>query len=265
MNSLTKHVDLVELMRAQGRVLTALILRDIKTRFFGTSWGFLLAICWPLSHAFAVVAINSLAGRSAPYGDSAVLWFASGTVPFMAFSYMSRFIMLGIILNKALLAFPVVKVTDILFARAILELLSASCVVILTMVILYFMDIDFVPNDLTQACLAMATSMMLGFGFGILNAIIAAAVPGWITGFALLQIVMWIASGVAFNIDGMPEVARYWLSFNPVLQGIEWLRSSYYDGVGEGVLDRPYMVGFALVTIILSLGLERLVRGKILS
>ena len=238
-----------ELLAAQGRVLTALMLRDIKTRFFGSSYGFILSILWP---------------RAAPYGDSAVLWFATGTVPYIAFNYSSRFIMLGIILNKALLSFPVVKVFDILLARAILEVLSAACVILLMAVILTFMDVDFVPNDLTQACLALATALMLGFGFGILNAIIAAAIPGWITGFALFQIVMWIASGVAFNVDGMPEMARYWLSFNPIFQCVEWMRSAYYDGVGNGILDRPYVVGFTAISIILGLGLERLVRGKIL-
>ena len=51
----------------------------------------------------------------------------------MCFNYMSRFTMLGVVLNKPLLAYPVVKVGDILIARAIVEVLNAALVVIVTM------------------------------------------------------------------------------------------------------------------------------------
>ena len=39
----------VALMRAQARILAALMLRDIRTRFFGSAWGFLIVIAWPLA------------------------------------------------------------------------------------------------------------------------------------------------------------------------------------------------------------------------
>ena len=261
----TRQVTFSELIKAQGRVIGALILRDIKTRFFGNALGFVVTILWPLTHCFSILLVNTVAGRAAPYGDSAVLWFASGTIPFVAFSYMSRFIMIGIIMNKTLLAFPVVKVTDILFARAIVEVISAACVIILTVIIISFMGVDWFPSNLTQACFAIGTALLLGFGWGTVNAIVAAAVPGWMFGFILFQVLMWVVSGVVFNVDGLPAVARYWLSFNPVLQCVEWLRSAYYEGVGVEVLDKPYVIGFALTCTALGLGLERLVRGKIMS
>ena len=62
----------------------------------------------------------------------------------------------------------------------------------------------------------------------------------------------------------LPEVARYWLSFNPALQGVEWMRSAYYEGYGAGILDKGYMLTFAVVTIFAGFLLERLTRGRIL-
>jgi capsular polysaccharide transport system permease protein len=218
----------------------------------------------PLSHIFILLGINTAFGRVAPYGDSPALWFATGLVPFMAFHYMARFTMFGVVLNRPLLNFPVVRVSDILFARAILELLNAGVVVIATMLIFGFLGIDFVPNDVVQAFMAIGACMLLGLGFGIVNGAIAGVAPFWITGYALFAIIMWVASGVLFVPDALPEVARYWLSFNPVLIGVEWMRSAYYEGYGAGVLDKTYMVSFALVTLFLGLGLERVMRGKIL-
>ena len=49
---------------------------------------------------------------------------------------------------------------------------------------------------------------MLGFGMGIINAIIAMAFCGWITGYALVIIVFCISLGVMFVPDALPEVER---------------------------------------------------------
>jgi capsular polysaccharide transport system permease protein len=258
------RLSLWETMRAQGRILVAVMLRDVRTRFFGSAFGFLLAIAWPLSHIFILLAINAGIGRTAPYGDSAALWFATGIVPFMAFNYMARFTMIGLVMNRPLLSFPVVKVSDILLARAILELLNAGVVVITTILIFALLGIEIAPIDPVQASLALGACMLLGLGFGIVNGVIAALAPFWITGYALFSIAMWIASGVLFVPDALPEFARYWLSFNPALQGIEWMRSAYYEGYGSGVLDKEYMIGFATISLLLGLALERLLRGKML-
>ena len=258
------HVSLKELLEAQWRVLYALILRDIKTRFGGSGFGFLIAIAWPLTHSFAILAINSAVGRAIPYGDSGALWFGTGLVPFMAFNYVARFTMLGVAVNRNLLTFPVVKVLDLLFARALLEVLSASLVVVLTLIIYAAIGIDFMPIDVPQAFYALGASMLLGLSFGVINGIIAVAMPMWITGYALLQIIMWAASSVVFVPDALPEQARYWLSFNPSLQGVEWMRSAYYEGYGSAVLDRTYMLEVAIGTLALGLVIERLVRGRLL-
>jgi capsular polysaccharide transport system permease protein len=254
----------IEMLKAQWRILHALMLRDIKTRFGGSEWGFLIAIAWPLTHVLIVLLVNTGLGRAAPYGDSPALWVATGIIPFMAFNYMSRFIMLGIVLNRPLLAFPVVKITDILFARAIVEVLSASLIVLILFAILWAFDIDFMPLDIVQAALALLAMMLLGLGFGVVNAIIAAAFPFWITGYALLAIILWAASGVLFVPDALPEVIRTPLSYLPPLQGVEWMRSAYYEGYGSSILDRQYMISFATVTLFVGIAVERLVRGKVL-
>jgi capsular polysaccharide transport system permease protein len=253
----------LEMLRAQSRILHALMLRDIKTRFFGSEFGFLIAVAWPLSHILILLLINTGLGRVAPYGDSPALWFATGIIPFMAFNYMSRFIMMGIVLNRPLLSFPVVKITDILFARAIVEILSAGLVVIIVLSIFWIMGIDFVPASIAQASLALLAMMLLGLGFGIVNGIIAAAIPFWLTGYALTMILFWISSGILFVPDALPEAFRFPLSYLPYLQGVEWVRSAYYEGYGSNILDKSYVVTFGAVTFFIGLLFERLVRGKL--
>src|SRR5271154_1627922 len=93
----TETYDLWSAAQRQRRVLLALMLRNVRTRFFGNGLGYLVAIAWPLSHILIIVAIFTLSGRAAPYGDSVSLFIATGVVPFQTFSYLSRFMMLFVI------------------------------------------------------------------------------------------------------------------------------------------------------------------------
>ena len=254
----------VGMLKAQGRILRALMLRDIKTRFFGNEFGMLLAIGWPLTHILVLILLNSALGRAVPYGESAALWFATGTIPFLAFQYMARFIMVGIVANRPVLNIPIVKVTDILFARAIVEVLSAGLVVIVVIVIFWAQGIDFMPVDIVQASLALLAMMLLGLGVGVVNAIIAAAFPFWVTGFALLTILCWLSSGVLFVPDALPEAAQAYLAYLPWLQGVEWMRSAYYEGYGGAIIAKTYLVSCGVGSVFLGLALERLVRGRLM-
>lgn len=259
-----EHESFFHLAKLQWQVLHALMLRDIKTRFFGSAWGFLISIAWPVTHIIIVLIINTLAGRLVPYGESAALWFATGMIPFAAFQYMSRFIMLGIINNKPLVVFPRVKIMDILLARAIVEVLSAGCVIIIMAVIFAFIGIDFIPPHITEAAYALGAAFLLGLGAGVISAVITQAWPVWALIYSLFMIVLWILSGVLFVPDSLPGNLRYYASFNPVLQIVLWFRAGYYDDYGYVSLDRPYVIGFSLVILAVGLILERLVRGRLL-
>ena len=141
-----------------------------------------------------------------PYGDSTVLFIATGVVPFLTFSYLARFMMLSVLRARQLLAFPEVKVIDMLFASALLEVLAASCVTIVLIIIAWFAGIDAVPMNIVQAALAFGAAILLGLGFGLLNGVIALAIPGWFTGYSLINILLWATAGIFFCAR---RVAKY--------------------------------------------------------
>lgn len=249
----------------QGRVILAIMLRDIRTRFFGHGVGFLVAIAWPLAHILILLAIYAAAGRAAPYGDSAALFFATGLAPFMTFSYMSRFVMYSVLMNRPLLAFPAVKITDILFARILLEGLGACCMVITLAAILALSGVDVVPRDPVDASLAFGAALLLGAGYGIVNGILAMAMPTWATAYTLFIIVMYITSGVLFVPDALPESLRLAIMINPAVHLVEWMRSAYYEGYGTLVINKPYLMFCALSSLFGGLLAERAFRCLLLA
>lgn len=244
-------------LRTQFHVLMALILRDMRTRFFGHAAGYLIAIAWPLAHIAILLVIYSATGRVTPYGESPILFFAVALAPVMSFIYASRWIMMSAVTNKPLLAFPIVKLTDVLFARAILETLGSCCMFILLLITLTAMGIDARPVSINEAMKALGCAMLLGIGVGFVNGLIAVVAPLWVTAYALTIIVLYITSGVLFVPDQLPNVAREILSWNPLLHAVEWIRTAYYGGYESRTLDKPYLIGWGAGSLFLSLVMLR--------
>ncbi len=69
-------------------VLHALMLRDMRTRFGGTLWGYGVVVMWPCVHIFMLIGIYTFQHLPAPVGDSAPLFFATGAVPVLIFQYI---------------------------------------------------------------------------------------------------------------------------------------------------------------------------------
>lgn len=237
----------------EARVVKALMLRDIRTRFFGHGLGYLVAIAWPLVHILILIGIWSFLGRTTPYGVSLALWFATGLAPVMSFIYASRWIMMSAVTNKSLMGFPVVKFFDVLLARAILEAGAAVCMVGSLVGIFYIFGIDPIPAFPVSALKAMSAAVLLGVGLGIINGVIAAVLPLWVTGYALLTIVFYLLSGIMFIPDQMPEAARAALAWNPLVHAVEWMRAAYYGGYTSRTLDTNYLLGWGFGTVFFGL------------
>lgn len=256
-----RRLSLWGVLRSQWQVLLALMLRDIASRW-GSSIGFLVSIAWPLIHILVLVALNVSLGRVAPYGDSSILWFTVGMFPFQVFSYVSRFIVIGLLINKPLLVFPAIKITDILFSRMLIEVVNAGMVLIIIIIALWYLEIEFMPHDLKQAALAVGVSVLLGLGLGMLNALLAAIVHMWVTGYMLLIIFLWLTSGVIFVPSTLPEPIRDVLYFQPTIHLVEWLREAYYPEYNSLILDKTFIVMLSMGSIALAMALERVARGR---
>jgi capsular polysaccharide transport system permease protein len=251
--------------KRQATVIRAIILRNIRTRFFGHGLGFLIALGWPLAHMLITILMFSYGGRLSPYGESTAQFIAIGSVQFMTFSYLSRFMMMSVVNTRPLLSFPAIKVLDILIASSILEFLASCTVAILIILIAIMTDTPFVPRDILEAAFAFVSSVLLGVGFGILNGVISLAFPMWLTLYTLIIILLWITSGILFVPAIFPEYIRMIVSYHPVLQSIEWMRYAYYEGYSDIILDRSYAIKVGVGAIFLGLLLERSIRGHLLA
>jgi capsular polysaccharide transport system permease protein len=250
-------------LREQARVIYALILRDTRTRYGRTWAGFVIMILWPLSHALFLMLGYYLVHRVAPIGADINIFVGTGVLPYVLCLYPARMTMLCLVQNQPLLTFPVVKTFDVILARGILEIIIAFWVVCLFCMILYVSDVDFFPRRSEEAMMAILATIYLGFSIGFFAAVLYKLLRAW-NGIQIgLLILAYFTGGAFFVPTALPQWIRDILWFNPLLHAIEWLRAAYYEGYGDGMLSREYLLGYATVIMLLGLVAERGVRGRL--
>ncbi|WP_245459352.1 MULTISPECIES: capsular biosynthesis protein [unclassified Rhizobium] len=245
-------------------VMNAVMLRDMRARFFNHGAGFLVQSLWPLVHMLVIMILNTIAGRSAPYGDNPMLFFATGVLPVLTFIYVSRFMSLSLLMNQPMLSFPVVKITDVLFARAILEVL-AGCITLAMMAGIFIaLRVAPYPIDPPQAVLAYLATILLAVGVGTLAGVITMFLPIFATAFALLGLVFYLSSGALFVTSAFPDPIAIPMSYNPLVQSVEWMRTAYFETYSDRLVDKEYLVGFGMISLLCGLLLERVARRRML-
>jgi capsular polysaccharide transport system permease protein len=150
-------------------------------------------------------------------------------------------------------------------ARSILEASTFLFVGFIMLLALYLAGVaQAVPRDTLTVAEAIGGIVTFGFGVGMINAVMRAFIPNWLTLFAFFLGPLWLLSGIFFIVDEIPEPARGYLLYNPVLHFIIWFRSGFYPAYSHTYLDRSYALEWSTACLVLGLVLVRVAHRKIL-
>ncbi len=247
------------------RVIGAIMLQDMRTRFGRTHVSYLIAVGWPLAHLLLIFGIFVVLRRLAPIGSSREVFIATGGLPYILCLYPARWISFAIVQNRQLLNFPVISTIDLIVARTVVEFLTAFLVAAIFVGGLALGGIDMWPLDLERALGASLAAVYLGIGFGVFNVVGIALFRFWFIPFVLSMAAMYASGGVVNFLPLVGDTAREVLSYNPVLHLVTWFRSAYYDGYGDIPLDRGYILVVASTALCLGLAGNTLMRGRLLT
>lgn len=254
-----------EALVEQRNIIGAVILRDLRTRFFNHGLGFLVVPLFPFVHFIALLLIFGAMGRGGGYGDDLYMFLGTGLVPTLTFMYVSRFMGISLLMNRPMLAYPIIGMLEIVFGRALLEIVGAIWMVVAIFAVFYALGRDPIPADPVQAFFAFGVTLLLSISIGLIVALISAVSEAMATVWAISLIVFYLTSGSLFVVGFLPEIAVQILSWNPVLHCTEWMRLAYYPGYPDQVLDKGYLLSVAFGALVLGLVAERVARYKLLS
>lgn len=265
MNSTARPNDhlLVDL-GVMSRVVIGLILRETKTRFGKHRLGYIWALIEPTVFIGLFVAINAVIRDRIPFGESILLFVVPALLMVRVFLGITKQMVSSISANKALLSYPPVKPPDVIIARFILEMLTMMVLILLFFVLIsWIADIELIVYFHRFAA-ATSVLFLLCLGVGTFNSVLSILWPTWEKIWGFVGFPTLILSGVFFIPKSLPPAYQYWLSYNPVLHCVEWMRTATYLTY-DPLLDRSYPVVFGLVMLVLGLALERIYRYRLLS
>jgi capsular polysaccharide transport system permease protein len=205
-----------------------------------------------------MVAIMVFRGMPSPMGNDPILFVATGAVPALVFQYTSRESMKAMLVNRPLTYYPQVKGFDIMIARFLVETLKGFQGLIIIIAILLALSVNPLPEDPAMAVGGYAMALLLGLGIGGVNIGIMSFFPGWMWGYIVVSIIVYISSGVFFLPHMLPSELYEVSKWNPVVQIIEWVRLAYNPQLGVQI-DYSYVIGWGLGSLWLGLVMERFI------
>jgi capsular polysaccharide transport system permease protein len=254
--------ELADGFDVQRRVIGALILRELHTRYGRENIGYLWMLLEPGLLASAVAALH--AGHR-PHGtDIAPVGFALG-------GYSTFIIFRGVVTraettleaNAPLLFHRTVSIFDMLLARTVLEALSTVATLIILMGAACAAGLAEPPADLLT--FGAAILLLTWFSFAMSMPICAASYFSKAVS-KFVHPAMYIGmplSGAFFLLAWIPQPYRGWLAWSPLAQIFELLHTGQFRSVESPYYDLTYIVGWCLALTLLGLLSLHIVRRNV--
>lgn len=240
-----------------GRIVSALMLREMSTTYGRSPGGYVWAIMDPVA---AVVLLSfgfSLLLRAPSLGTSFLLFYATGYLPFNLYNVVTNATARSIRFSRELLAYPGVTFVDAILARFILNMLT-QLVVFMIVIFGIFAIIDTIAVlDFPRILHALVLAAMLGLGLGTLNAFLFEWFPAWMQIWSIISRPLFLASGIFYIFEDLPRAAQDLLWYNPLLHVTGVMRAGFYPSYRAAYASTLFVMAISLVTLALGLMLLR--------
>ncbi|TDW16551.1 capsular polysaccharide transport system permease protein [Rhizobium azibense] len=226
------------------RVVTALLVREMASRFGSNPGGYIWALLDPAAYIIFLTLIFGAIAHKPALGTSFPLFFATGYICFQFYSAVVSYVNNAVKANKALLSYPNVAPVDPIFARFLLQLgtTSAVAVVVLSIITLTLKT----PLTLQWMAIVEAAFLasLLGLGAALFNNVMFPKFPIYEKIFGILNRPLFMITGVFFLPDLIPPPYRDMLLINPLAHALMRFRSGFYAEYDPGFLNMYYLYIF---------------------
>ena len=247
--------------RIQGRVLWALLLREILTRYGRKNIGFLWLFVEPMMFTLAVTALWT-ATRSVHGSDLPIVAFAlTGYSSILLWRNMPGRCIGALESNRSLLFHRQVLITDVYFARLMLEFLATSTSFVVLALIFYGAEWLLAPEDAMEVLGGWLLLAWFGAGLALTLGGLSEKVEVVAKLWPPTSYLIFPLSGTAFIADALPEKGRELVLYLPMLNCVEIIREGWFGTKMTAHYSVDYVVVFNLILTFVGLALVRQV-GK---
>jgi ABC-type polysaccharide/polyol phosphate export permease len=255
--------SLLACWKTQQRIIGALLMREVLTRYGRHNIGFLWLFVEPMMFTLGVTALwtmtQSLHGSSLPIVAFAITGYSS----VLLWRNMPNRCIGAVGPNLALMYHRNVRVIDIYWARVLLEI--AGVTMSFTVLSLLFIAIDWMAPPEDPLKIVGAWLMLSWFGFSV-----ALLLGAWSEQSETVEklwhpmsYLLFPMSGAAFLVDALPQVGQELVLMLPMVHGVELLREGYFGSQINAHYDMGYMAVCCAVLTLLGLAKERSISNSV--
>jgi len=242
---------------ASLRSILALMLREMSTRYGRTPGGYIWAIVEPVGALAVMSVVFSILLRAPALGNSFVLFYASGYLAYTMAANITGQVQGAINFSKPLLMYPAVSWIDAILAKLILNFLTNAAVTI----VVFFGVLQFTSAtaSLSFGPMVLATVLAAGLGLGIgtLNCVLVGLFPVWGQVWGILTRPLFLAAGVIFIYENMPDTVQGILWYTPWIHITGLFRTGVYPSYTPDYISIPLVLLWSLIPLALGLVLLR--------
>jgi capsular polysaccharide transport system permease protein len=245
------------------RIIWALSLREVVTRYGRENLGFFWVVLEPLLFCSAVSLMWSVIRPAYEHGIRIVPFIITGYMPILLVRHVLLHGMYAVRVNAPLLYHRQISVLHMFFARCLVELVGVTFAFILIESVLLPMDLISLPAELATlyggwfllACMAFGLAMLFGSTFEIFEPIERIV--------SLITYVMVPLSGTFYMVAWVPARFRDYVLTIPFLNCVEMIRSGFFGGAVHAYYSIPYTVAWAAGLVLAGLMATALVRPRV--
>ena len=225
----------------QRRVIGALLMREVLTRYGRHNIGFLWLFVEPMLFTLGVTALWTLAKLGHGSSIPIVAFAITGYSTVLLWRNMPGRCVGAIGPNLALMYHRHVKVSDIYLSRLLLE--GGGATISFVFLAIFFTFIGWIepPQDVGKVLLAWFMTAWFGAALAILMGALSEQSEIVEKLWGPTSYLLFPLSGAAFMVDALPVAAQKVVLLLPMVHGVEMLRDGYFGSSFKAHYDIAYM------------------------
>jgi capsular polysaccharide transport system permease protein len=241
----------------QVRVIKALIMREVITRFGRHNIGFLWLFFEPMLFTLGVTTLWTLIkathGTNIPIAAFALTGYSS----LIIWRNCSNRGVKAIEVNHSLLYHRNVRVIDVFTARLILEIVGTTTSLIVLTIVFASLGLMEWPTDILTAILGWLLIVWFSFSLGLIVGAASERSEVIERVWHIFTYLMFPASGAAFMVDWFPHSVQQFLLWVPMVHSTEIIRHGYF-GLDIHTYENPaYLALVNSIMLIVGLALVK--------
>lgn len=247
----------------QTRIVSALMIREMTTRYGRDGLGFAWIVLEPMSFCVGVLILWSLTKPAFEHGIRLQAFSLTGYMCIILLRHMISYSFTAIQANMGLLHHRQVKPLHVLISRNVLELGGTTATFILVYVALLALGLINVPANLLLTYCGWLMMAWLASGMALLMTGLAIRFEPIERVVGLMTYVLVPLSGAFFMIAWLPPKAQKIMLYIPFPHAVEMLRAGVFGPFVETHYDWFYPLAWGMVLNLVGLLLIATSRDQI--